>query len=72
MGRHTTILPKAPFGRLLIKQGAKRVSDEAMEAFSDAIMDHAEKIAARSVEMAKHTGRKTVHGSDIKLAAKQQ
>ena len=71
MGRHTTIIPKAPCGRIIQKNGAKRVSQEAMDIFSELLTEYAEKIATRSVEIAKHSGRKTVHEGDVKLAAKQ-
>ena len=71
MGRQTTVIPKAPVGRILEKNGAKRVSQEAMDAFSEILTERAERIAARSVEIAKHSGRKTIHEGDIKLAAKQ-
>lgn len=71
MGRNTSTIPKAPVGRILEKNGAKRVSQEAMDAFAEILMERAEVIATRSVEIAKHSGRKTVHEGDVKLAAKQ-
>jgi len=70
MGRKTTVIPKAPVGRILMKNGAKRVSQDAMEAFSEVLIEVAEKIAAKAIEMSKHTGRKTVTDDDIKLAAR--
>lgn len=51
--------------------GAKRVSADAMDAFSDVLQELAEKISRDAAEIAKHTGRKTIHDADIKLAAKQ-
>ena len=71
MGRKITIIPKAPFGRILMKAGAKRVSADAMETFTEILTEKAEAIATQAVKIAKHSGRKTVHEGDVKLAAKQ-
>ena len=71
MGRKITIIPKAPVGRILMKAGAKRVSQDAMEAFTVILTDMTEKIAAQAAKIAKHSGRKTVNEGDIRLAAKQ-
>ena len=70
MGRKTSTIPKASVARMLVKAGAKRVSEDAAEAFSEVLTDIAVKIATRSAEIAKHSGRKTVHEGDVKLAAK--
>ena len=70
MGRKTSTIPKAPVGRILMNAGAKRVSAEAVDAFTDVLTEIAEKIAAQAAKIAKHSGRKTVHEGDIKLAAK--
>lgn len=71
MGRRTSIIPKAPLGRIIMSAGAKRVSADALEAFSDVISDIAEDIATHAAKIAKHSGRKTVQEGDVKLAAKQ-
>ena len=71
MGRKITIIPKAPVGRILMNAGAKRVSQDAMEAFTVILTDMTEKIAAQAAKIAKHSGRKTVNEGDIRLAAKQ-
>ncbi|MCX8147230.1 MAG: NFYB/HAP3 family transcription factor subunit [Candidatus Woesearchaeota archaeon] len=70
MQRKTSIIPKAPAARIILKAGAKRVSADAVDAFSDIIHDIALKIAEQAVRIAKHSGRKTVQEGDIKLAAK--
>ena len=70
MGRKTSIIPKAPMGRILMKAGAKRVSAGAIDAFTEVITNIAEKIGTDAVKIANHSGRKTVHEGDIKLAAK--
>lgn len=52
--------------------GAKRVSADAMDAFSEVLHEIGLKIAKNAAEVSRHAGRKTVHESDIRLAAKQQ
>lgn len=70
MQRKTSTIPKAPIARLVMNAGAKRVSEPAVKALSEIVQEISLKIAARAVEIAKHSGRKTVHESDVKLAAK--
>lgn len=70
MGRKTSTIPKASVARILVKAGAKRVSQDGVGAFADALTDIAVKISTKAAEVAKHAGRKTVHESDVKLAAK--
>ncbi len=70
MAKKTTIIPKAPVSRILMKAGAKRVSSEAVDAFADVITSIAEDISERSAKIAKHSGRKTVQEGDVKLASK--
>ena len=71
MGRKITVIPKAPIGRILMKAGAKRVSADAVDSFTEIIIAMTEKIATQASEISKHSGRKTVNEGDIKLAAKQ-
>lgn len=71
MGRNTTIIPKAPLGRILMNAGAKRVSQSALDAFCDILEDIGKDIGSQATKIAKHSGRKTVNDADIKLAAKQ-
>ncbi|HJN56741.1 MAG: NFYB/HAP3 family transcription factor subunit [Candidatus Woesearchaeota archaeon] len=71
MGRKITTIPKAPVGRILMKAGAKRVSADSIDAFTEILTEITEKIATQSAKIAKHSGRKTVHEGDVKLAAKQ-
>ena len=68
--KRSTTIPKAPLARILMNAGAKRVSADAVDALTDAMEDFAERIGTQSVKIAKHSGRKTVHEGDIKLAAK--
>ena len=68
--RNTSVIPKAPVARILFSVGAKRVSQPATNAFSEVLAQIAEDIATKAVQIAKHSGRKTVQEGDIKLAAK--
>ncbi len=70
MPRKGNVIPKAPLSRILTNCGAKRISDEALEVFSDNILKFAEDISKHAIDIARHAGRKTVHESDIKLANK--
>ncbi|MBD3249932.1 histone [Candidatus Woesearchaeota archaeon] len=68
--RKTQIIPKAPVARILMNAGAKRVSAEAVEEFADIIQDIALGVGEKAIRIAKHSGRKTVHGEDIKIASR--
>ncbi len=68
--RKTSIIPKAAAARILVKSGAKRVSDSAAATFSEVIQTMAEDIAEKANRIAIHSGRKTVQDGDVKLAAK--
>ena len=70
MARNISIIPKAPFARILMDAGAKRVSAEAIDAFTDVITDIAEEISTKAARIAQHSGRKTIHDGDIKLAVR--
>jgi histone H3/H4 len=61
-------LPLAPFEKILKDVGAKRVSKSATKEFALAMEDIAEKIAQDAVKLAKHAGRKTIVGDDIRMA----
>jgi len=68
--KNICIIPKAPMARILMNTGAKRVSQSAIDEFNSILTDKAMEIAERAVQIAKHSGRKTVHEGDIKLAVK--
>ena len=70
MKRNISTIPKASVARILMKAGAKRVSADAVDAFTEVLTDIAVKISSRAAEISKHAGRKTVHEGDVRLAAK--
>ncbi len=70
MPKSVSIIPKAPLARILISSGAKRVSAGAADAFVEVLEERAKRISAKAFELAKHSGRKTIHEEDIKLAVK--
>jgi len=71
MSRKISVIPRAPFGRILMKAGAKRVSSDAINSFTEILTEMTEKIAIQAAKVSKHAGRKTVHEGDVRLAAKQ-
>ncbi|MEM3684188.1 MAG: NFYB/HAP3 family transcription factor subunit [Conexivisphaerales archaeon] len=56
--------------RILKKAGAERVGDDAVIELRTALEDIGMKISVKAVELALHAGRKTVRGSDVRLAVK--
>ncbi len=66
----TTVIPRAPLGRILLNAGAKRVSADAVDEFAEIMTSIAQDIGQQAVRISKHSGRKTVLDSDIKLAVR--
>ncbi len=55
--------------RLIREAGGKRVSTGAIEHMNEILTEKGLSIAKYAVEIARHSGRKTVKESDIALAA---
>ena len=70
MRRKISTIPKASVARIMMKAGAKRVSSESVDALTDVLISIGVKISSKAWEIAKHSGRKTVHDGDVRLAAK--
>ncbi len=66
--KNISTIPKAPMARILLNSGANRVSQGAIDALNDVLTEKAMEIAEKAVQIAKHSGRKTVHEGDVKLA----
>lgn len=60
-----TEIPTAPVTRLMRNAGAERVSEDASQALVEVLEEYGEKVAAKSVSLAKHAGRKTVKAEDV-------
>ncbi|MBI2558630.1 NFYB/HAP3 family transcription factor subunit [Candidatus Woesearchaeota archaeon] len=65
------LLPLAAMEKLLKQGGAERVSDKAKAALKNSLEEIAHEIAAKSIKLAVHAGRKTIKAEDIKLAVKE-
>ena len=65
------ILPIAAVDRLIRKAGASRVSEDAAVELAQVLEDYAVKIGKKASEFAVHANRKTVVGSDVRLASKE-
>ena len=63
-----SIIPLAACETILKNIGAERVSAGATKGMNDLLMEYAETIGRKAIEIAKHTGRKTVNEGDIRLA----
>ena len=64
-------LPLAAMERLMKNAGVHRVSEDAKVQLREVLEEIADDIAKNANNFAKHAGRTTVKGQDIKLAAKQ-
>ena len=63
-------IPLAAMEKIMKNAGAMRVADKAKIVLRDALEDIADNIAQNAARYANHSKRKTVKGSDVKLAAK--
>ena len=63
-------IPLAPLDRIMHRAGAERVSEDAVELLRDIVESVAYEIAQKSVDAAKHAGRKTVTADDVKLVVR--
>ena len=55
--------------KLIRDAGARRVSADAISRLNEVLTDYGMSLAKYAVEIARHSGRKTVKENDVKLAA---
>ncbi|PWI48864.1 histone [Candidatus Heimdallarchaeota archaeon B3_Heim] len=55
--------------KLIRNAGARRVSADAISRLNEVLTDYGMELAKYAVEIARHSGRKTVKENDVKLAA---
>ena len=67
----TRSFPIATVKRIMKKVGVERASDYAAKALADSLNELALEISRKALTLMNHSGRKTVTGEDIKLAASQ-
>jgi DNA-binding protein len=65
------ILSLLGMGKLLKRAGAHRVGADAQETLQEALEEYADELCSKAVTYSTHAGRRTVQGSDVKLAAKK-
>jgi len=63
-------IPLAAMEKIMKNAGAIRVADKAKVVLRDSLEEIADTISQNAVKYAAHSKRKTVKGSDVKLAAK--
>ncbi len=68
----TKDFPYKPVGRVARKASGMRMTDSAVKALRNAVLERAENIAADAVSVARHAGRKTVMEGDIIFVAKRE
>ena len=57
--------------RLIREAGAFRVSADAVDRMNEIVTEYGMTIAKYAVEIARHSGRKTVKEDDVKLASQR-
>jgi histone H3/H4 len=64
-------IPLAPVERIMRRAGGDvRVSDAATKEMRDILEETAAQLADKAAKFARHAGRKTISGEDVKLARK--
>ena len=62
------LLSLSAMEQILKKAGASRVSEDAKASLREVLEEYGVQIAEDAARFAKHSGRKTVKASDVKLA----
>ncbi len=66
----TRSIPLASMEKILKACGAERVSDDAKVALKSLLEEIADDISRNAIKLSRHAGRRTVMGSDVKLASR--
>lgn len=64
-----TELSHAAVERIIKNAGADRVSADATETMAGLMEEYATRLAKEAKKMADHAGRKTLRGTDVRMAA---
>jgi len=64
--------PYTPLGKIAKKSGAKRISDSALKAMRNILLEEAEEKAKDIATVAEHSGRKTVLRRDVQFVLKKK
>lgn len=64
-----TELSKAGVERIIKKAGAGRISTDAAEILTELMEEYGTFLSKEAKKMSDHAGRKTLRGSDIRMAA---
>ena len=68
----TTEFPYTPFGRISKDAGAKRISDLALKAIRDMVLEEADEKSRQIATIAEHSGRKTIMRKDVLFVLKKK
>ncbi|MFX0211611.1 MAG: histone [Candidatus Hodarchaeota archaeon] len=60
---------RARIEKIIRNAGAFRVSADAIDRLNEILTEYATSVAKYAVEIARHSGRKTVKESDVRLAS---
>jgi DNA-binding protein len=63
-------LPLAAMERIIKRAGSERVGEDAKVALRDALEEEGQRLSKKALTYARHAGRKTIKGEDVKLACK--
>jgi histone H3/H4 len=55
--------------RIIKKAGAERISADATETLAALMEEHGAFLSKEAIKMSDHAGRKTLRGSDLRMAA---
>lgn len=65
------VLPLAPVEKIIRNAGAPRVSESARDELAVVLEKYGMEVSAEALKLARHAGRTTVKGEDIKLAVER-